>query len=307
VKVPLNDPQGEATVIECYSRGGLQFSSLQKIKDEIKNNLNEIMLHIPPQQFSVEGELRFVLDGEMCVIGKDGSEDYRSIVSEIKRKSATVQNPRYLVFDLLTHAEFKSGISERSFSERLAILQRFLPTSESNLSSKTDMDGTFKHMRLLSQLPFTEEMFSKMSAQSEKQGWEGLMLRKDTIYCGDRSNDILKVKRFETEEYVVEDVVIGDITVINEGTGLQEKIETMVSVIINHTGPNANTGQQDVNQINVGSGFSHQERQLYYEKPDLIKGKTISVQFFEKTSSRDGKESLRFPTFKGLHGEKRVL
>lgn len=311
VPVPYNgDTNG--IIIECYSRGGLQFRSLDKVKNEIRSNINLIIPHIIPLPNSTtDGVLEFVFDGEMCVIRSDGSEDYRTIVSEIKRKSTTVQNPRYLVFDLLTYHEFKNRVSEedRTFRKRLDVLKQFLP---SYMNTKNDVadnedESDFPIMKLLPQMPFTEEMFLMMSEQSEKNGWEGLMLRKDAVYSGDRSNDILKVKRFETEEYEVQDVVFGDVTVINEDSGLQEKIETMVSVVINHIGPNANTGQMDTNQINVGSGFSQQERQMFYDNPQLIKGKTISVQFFEKTHSRDGKESLRFPTFKGLHGKKRVI
>jgi DNA ligase 1 len=313
VQLPFND-DANRVVIECYSRGGLQFSTLQKVKDEIRNNLANIIPHIVdlPNAVDEENMLKFVFDGEMCVIRSDGSEDYKTIVSEIKRKNKTVENPRYLVFDLLTYSEFKNGLStkERTFNERLKILKQFLPSYSYNKTASetaSEEDSKFAIIKLLPQLPFTEEMFLMMSEQAEKHGWEGLMLRKDAEYCGDRSNDILKVKRFETEEYEVQDLVFGEITVINEGSGLQEKIDTMVSVIINHTGMNVNTGELDVNQINVGSGFSQQERQMFYKNPDLIKGKTISVQFFEKTNSKDGKESLRFPTFKGLHGKKRVI
>ena len=307
VKVPFPFNEGDNMTIECFSRGGLQFGSLQKVKDEIRNNIDVIIPHVINLENSIvnidgQKSLQFVFDGEMCVIRSDGSEDYRTIVSEIKRKSYTVQNPRYLVFDMLTYHDFKNlTTKDRTFSKRLESLKQFLPLYTDKSPS------SFSIIKLLPQLPFTEEMFLMMSEQSEKNGWEGLMLRKDAEYTGDRSNDILKVKRFETEEYEVQDVVFGDITIINEDTGLQEKIETMVSVIINHVGLNTNTNEQDTNQINVGSGFSQQERRTFYENPNLIKGKTISVQFFEKTRSRDGKESLRFPTFKGLHGKKRVI
>lgn len=316
VKVPLPfNGDVEKVVIECYSRGGLQFSTLQKVKDEIKSNLNEIVPEIITLPHAVEENmLKFALDGEMCVIRSDGSEDYKTIVSEIKRKNRTVENPRYLVFDLLTYSEFKNGVSEkeRTFSERLKILKKFLPCysykkKNEKQKKRREDDTKFSIIKLLPQFPFTEDMFLMMSQEAETNGWEGLMLRKDAEYCGDRSNDILKVKRFETEEYEVKDVVFGEIGVINEGSGLQEQIETMVSVIIHHTGININTGNVDTNQVNVGSGFSQQERQMYYKNPELIKGKTISVQFFEKTNSKDGKESLRFPTFKGLHGKQRVI
>jgi DNA ligase-1 len=187
-------------------------------------------------------------------------------------------------------------------------LRNIFPSYETNLKKFISSDST-PHLtakgvvetttiQMLPQLPFTEEMFGAMS---------GLMIRKDAPYQGKRSNDLLKVKKFETEEYKVEDVVFGPIMVINEDSGLQETIEALVSVVINHKGLNTLTNAEDTKVINVGSGFSQQERVEFYNHPERIKGKVISVQFFETIRSKDGKESLRFPTFKGIHGNKRVL
>lgn len=221
------------------------------------------------------------------------------------------------MFDLLTEQEFRNETSERTFAQRIATLRNIFPSYETNLKKFISSDST-PHLtakgvvntttiQMLPQLPFTEEMFGAMSGQAEKQGWEGLMLRKDAPYQGKRSNDLLKVKQFETEEYKVQDVVFGPILIINEETGLQETIEALVSVVIHHKGLNTLTNAEDTKVINVGSGFSQQERVEFYNHPERIKGKVISVQFFETIRSKDGKESLRFPTFKGIHGNKRVL
>ena len=40
------------------------------------------------------------------------------------------------------------------------------------------------------------ESWKDYKGTEESEGWEGLIARKDTIYKGKRSNDILKIKMF---------------------------------------------------------------------------------------------------------------
>jgi DNA ligase-1 len=59
--------------------------------------------------------------------------------------------------------------------------------------------------------------------------------------------------------------------------------------------------------VRVGSGFSIEQRQEFYQDPNKILGKIIEVQYFEETKNQDGGISLRFPTFKILHGAARTV
>ena len=59
--------------------------------------------------------------------------------------------------------------------------------------------------------------------------------------------------------------------------------------------------------LRVGSGFTIEQRQYFYRNPDAILNKQITVQYFEETKNQDGGISLRFPTFKVLHGETRTV
>ena len=45
----------------------------------------------------------------------------------------------------------------------------------------------------------------------------------------------------------------------------------------------------------------------FYKNPKKILGKIITVQYFEETKNQDGGISLRFPTFKILHGSARTV
>ena len=47
-----------------------------------------------------------------------------------------------------------------------------------------------------------------------------------------------------------------------------------------------------------GSGFTQEEREMYWSNPNEIVGKVVEIQYFETTTnSRTGEHGLRFPTF----------
>jgi DNA ligase-1 len=104
------------------------------------------------------------------------------------------------------------------------------------------------------------------------------------------------MKSFKDGEFKVKDIVIGNIRIINKDSGLEETIETMVSVIIDYKGYD----------VNVGSGFSLSERKFYYLNSSQIIDKMITVQYFGESNNEQGGLSLRFPTFKVNHGIKRM-
>jgi DNA ligase-1 len=121
------------------------------------------------------------------------------------------------------------------------------------------------------------------------------MLRADEPYKGKRSKDLLKVKKFFDDEYEVVDTEMGPFRYVKDGAECEE---TMLScVMINHKGYT----------VRVGSGFSIEQRQEFYKNPKKILGKVATVQFFEETKNQEGGISLRFPTFKFLHGSARTV
>jgi len=135
----------------------------------------------------------------------------------------------------------------------------------------------------LPQYQYSKELFDKMMKEAEEKKWEGLMLRKNTVYKTGRTKDLLKVKNFKDAEFEVKEIITGDFRVISNKSGLEETIQTMTAVIIDNNGV----------KVKVGSGFSIDQRNKFYKNPDLIIGKMITVKFFEETP--DG--SLRFPIF----------
>jgi DNA ligase-1 len=215
---------------------------------------------------------------------KDGGlEDFQGIIKEIGRKEHTIQNPMYYVFDMLQTNEFNNQSGEIPLSTRLLQLGVFF-----------SLHSDLKCVAPLVQIQVSSrEHFEEMVADATNLGYEGIMIRKDVGYEGKRSKNLLKVKKMHDAEYVVVDVENGIHRVIEAGREVEE--EMLRAVMVEHKG----------NRVRVGSGFSIDQRRFYYQNPDEILGKTITVQYFEETTDQHGDHSLRFPVIKVVHGQKR--
>ena len=257
------DANGEP---KFFSRQGKEFLTLDNLKTDIK----------------ALGLKNTVLDGEVCILNETGDEDFASIIKEIKRKDHTIATPFYWMFDMLDMQDFNSKTSEVTFGQRIADLNALFNTSKLKLYSPLLIG-------VLPQKIGNDQVFSEMMAESKAGGWEGLMLRKDSTYKGKRSNEILKVKQMFDEEYIVVDLENDVHRVIVDGAEVEELM--LKNVIIEHKG----------NQVRVGSGFSHEQRRHYFENPNEILGKQITVQYFEESQSKSGEYSLRFPVIKAVY------
>jgi DNA ligase-1 len=266
----------EKNTAVAYSRNGIRLAALAPLEELISKAI--ISQDKTPQSF--------VLDGEVCAVDASGMENFAEAVSSAKRKSVRMENYRFYVFDMLTLDEFESTHGSRKLSDRQKDLHRFV-----------DLVSDPIHLQIVNQTSYTEDSFKQQQLSSSEHSWEGLMLRMDTEYKGKRSNDILKVKNFQTEEYVVQGYETASMRMINEKTGLENNVQVLKSVQIQHKG----------SVVHVGSGFNFDERRTFFEHPDLIVGKIISVKYFEESQDSSGKKSLRFPIFAALHGAQRVV
>ena len=61
------------------------------------------------------------------------------------------------------------------------------------------------------------------------------------------------------------------------------------------------------NEVQVGSGFSIEQRKLYFNYPEDIIDHVITVQHFEESQNQLGENSLRFPVVKIIHGKERQI
>lgn len=247
--------------IKTYSREGKEFFTLDVIKSEVKKlNLTNT-----------------VLDGELCIVDENGNEDFQSILKEYKKKDHTIKNPCYLLFDILPLDVFLATSGGNTLSERIIQLSRILQNYRGeNLKQLEQV-----HLKSLND-------FQEMVDKANKNNWEGIMIRKDIPYEGKRSNNLLKVKKFFDAEYIVEAIDCGPFRVIVGGKEVTE--DMLRNVTIRHKGY----------KVDVGSGFSIEQRRKYKKSPNDIIGKQITVAYFEETHNQNGEISLRFPTVKAI-------
>ena len=258
--ITIVDYQGN---VKSYSRVGNEFETLQVVKDAIRSL----------------GVVGVVFDGEICLMDKDGNEDFQGIMKQIKRKNHTIENPKYVMFDYLTLKEFDAKESEKTLAERI---MRFTKLD----TMINDQDS----LSVLEQVVVSDDdHFAKLKADAEKSGYEGVMLRKNVGYEGKRSQNLLKVKKFFDAEYVVESIDFEDHRIIRDGK--EVTVRMMAQAYINHKGY----------EVKVGSGWNQEQRLKYEANPELIIGKTITVQYFEESKNQQGELSLRFPTVKHVY------
>ena len=256
--------------VSFYSRTGKSFDTLNVVADGI------IALGIK----------NVIFDGELCLVDEDGNEDFQGIMKQLKKKDHTIPNPSYKIFDMISHDEFynKKGEKNRPYSIRLANLTEIMTKNECPC------------LTLLEQvLVHNDEHFQEWVKEAADSFWEGVMLRADQPYKGKRSKDLLKVKKFFDDEYEVVDTEMGPFRYVLNG---KEHEENMLScVMVKHKD----------HIVRVGSGFSIEQRQEFYQNPNKILGKIVTVQYFEETKNQNDGISLRFPTFKILHGAARTV
>lgn len=263
--IAIFDSEGQ---VKFYSRAGNEFLTLSVLADDL-------------MQLGLKNQ---VLDGEICLVDENGKEDFQGIIKQIGRKDHTIQNPMYIMFDMLTLEDFLAGTSTESFGLRNGRLFWL------------DNNNDLKYAAHLDQLAVTcDDDVQNYMVTARQHGWEGLMLRKDSVYIGKRSNEILKIKEMHDAEYLVIDVETAVQRVIVNGAEVEELM--LKNAIVEHKG----------NRVQVGSGFSLEQRRFYRDNPQELLGKTITVQFFEETQDQHGAYSLRFPVFKAIYENGRTV
>ena len=257
------DSEGKCTL---FSRTGKEFTTLNKVKEAIEKT----------------GIINVTFDGEICLMDDNGNEDFQGIMKELRRKDHQIENPIFLMFDMLNNWEFDNGKGDTPLNLRLQTLRGWF-------------NGRFidnNILRYLDQFQITgDDHFETWNKMSAENGWEGFMLRKNVGYEGKRTKNLVKVKKFFDAEYEVLGWDIDTHEVVRDGKS--ESMTMLSQVWIEHKG----------HIVKVGSGFT-QDQRLEYMGGSIV-GKLITVQYFEETKNDKGGISLRFPTVKHIYEKER--
>jgi DNA ligase-1 len=258
--------EGKCTL---FSRTGKEFTTLDKVKEAIE----------------ATGVTSITFDGEICLVDKDGNEDFQGVMKQLRRKDHQIQNPAYIIFDVLDNIDFDNAKGNIPLKTRLQKIRSWLALTGNNNSNI---------LRYTEQVKIEDnnhfELWSEMSNQN---GWEGVMLRKNVGYEGKRTKNLVKVKKFFDNEYKVVGFDIDNHEVVRDGKSVT--MQMLSQVYIEHKGY----------KVKVGSGFTQEQRLKYMD--GSIMGKTICVQYFSETKNDKGGISLRFPTLKHIYDGKRDM
>lgn len=253
----------------------------------LKSGNNVELLSRSGQQMTgfieVEQELRTlpdgVYDGEMLADASiDNSLDlFSTTIMTARTKSNNKINMSYNVFDYVKNiSDFMNGNLNENCRNRKKELENIVKT------------GNCKHIKYVPVLydgVYNGSIIDKMLNTVLELKGEGLMINLvDAPYQKKRTNDILKVKKMQTVDLRVVDLF--------EGKGTFKG--TLGGVVVNFKG----------SQVGVGSGFSNDQRNDFWQHPEKIFGKIVEVQYFEESKDKTGKPSLRFPVFKQVRNDK---
>lgn len=236
----------------------------------------EPVKHILEQIQDIE-EIRnyFVLDGE-CLYFENGKENFQKGISLCQRDERLFgcDNICYVIFDMIPKKNFLSKTPFEKFESEYDRLINLL-ADETQQSPDYSLISTKLHNVYIAR---QDKDKSKLAQLCTENNWEGLMLRDgNSPYEYKRTNKLLKIKSMEDMELKL----VG----MEEGTGKHEgRLGAFICEYQN-------------NVVKVGSGFSDELRDEYWNNQDKYIGKMVKVQYFEKTINQDGQPSLRFPVF----------
>jgi DNA ligase-1 len=219
-----------------------------------------------------------VLDGEIM------SGTFQDLMKQIHRKSSAKANDAVLnLFDIVTLADFESGESARTQIERSTWLKQWFEDNETALPNVTVVAQELVDL----DTDEGKKRYKEINAMAIAGGYEGIMLKDpEAGYKCKRSVAWLKLKPF----IEVSLTVVG----FEEGTG--KNIGKLGALVCEGT----DDGKDIV--VNVGSGFSDDDRNVYWENADSVIGNIVEVRADAITQNQDGTYSLRFPRFKGFRG-----
>jgi DNA ligase 1 len=253
--------------VDQYSRNGKEFVNFPHIKAQIA---------AVADQFSEP----MVLDGEVM------SASFQDLMTQVNRKSDVQTTDAVLhLFDILPLTAFDNGGWDKSQTERSELVYKWHKRNADVLPNV----GVVGHELVDLNTAEGKKRYKEINEQAIAGGYEGIMLKDPAgIYEIKRSAAWLKLKPF----IEVSLTVVG----VEEGTGKN----------VGRLGALVCEGVDDGRTIlvNVGGGYSDDQRIAYWASRDSIIGKVVEVRADAITKNQDGTYSLRFPRFRTFRGFK---
>jgi|TARA_B110000879_G_scaffold139780_1_gene182097 DNA ligase-1 len=264
-------------VATCYSRNGKIFENFTHIEDQVTNNVQSIIALLGSKIGNCSKG--FVFDGE--VVGASFNE----LMKQARRKTdAKADDTVFHVFDVMPLADFQRGHCNAQFRKRITAMNNLRPLLE-NLSSVE----TMSHIIVDLDTDEGKQQIKTYSNDMVNAGFEGIMIKDlEAPYECKRNLFWMKWKPTITVDLQVID--------IEEGTGRNKsRLGALVC---------QGTDDGKLINVNVGSGFSDDQRAEFYSNQFDVIGETVEVLCDAVSQNQDGSYSLRFPRFVRFRDDK---
>jgi DNA ligase-1 len=260
------------SVVSSYSRNGKVFENFGHIEQAI--------IGVCKKLISVGGKSLasgFLLDGEVT------GNSFQELMKQARRKrDAQATDSVFHVFDIIPLEDFDRGHWNAQLSKRIAILEKLRPIFETTTcikllpSIQVDLDTAAGRDQL-----------DRYAGDQVRVGYEGIMIKSlDAPYECKRNTFWLKWKPTITVDL--------EITHVEAGTG--RNAGRLGALVCN----GVDSGKTI--SVNVGSGFSDDQRISFYDDRDNLIGQVVEVLADAVTQNQDGSYSLRFPRFVRFRG-----
>jgi len=222
----------------------------------------------------------FVADGELTLKDKgdlSDNEAFRVSTGILNSDNVNKTVICYTIFDMVPVKDFDALKPQVTYRYRRDILNQFAERI-------ADTDGAVKVLPVLYH-GTDQSKIEELLEQMVREDKEGLMINTDAPYRRTRHKGILKVKRFYTM----------DLPIIRceEGTGRLSG--TLGAFVLKYK----------ENEVKVGSGFTDEQREQFWNNRDDMEGLLCEVKYKEISQDKGtGLESLQFPVFVGIRTDK---
>lgn len=260
--------------VELYTRQGKLIEGCIEIEQDLEVLRKYLSTEVDKLRYKCKSE--FVFDGELLAKDCDYSTVYKETTKRVKNKNEIKTGIEFKIFDILDYEEFENNKCNRIYSERMFLLHTLDIMKCDEVNSVSILRPIYIGKDIDKILGLLDEYKNK--------GAEGLMVNLyNGLYEFKRSKNILKLKTMQTADLRVVDY--------EEGNGKNKgKLGALIVEFIHNN---------NIYTCKVGSGFSDEERVLYWNNIDLVMDKIVEIQFFEITNNSNNEYSLRFPVWLG--------
>ena len=243
---------------KLISRQGKEFKGLNHIIEDIKKLVLD----------------DYFIDGELMRNNIDGCDDNLNFRMTTSIVNSDTEDKSEIIFTIFDIFPVETIIGEKT-NEKYSVRKQRMKDIE-KIIQQTDT----KNIRVV-EMVYEGSDTSKIDEWLDyavDKNWEGLMLNKNTPYDFKRTTNLIKIKRFYTCDLKIIDYVEG-----------QGKYKGMLgSFVVNYKG----------NKLEIGSGFTDEERVKFWTLRELLIGKIIEIKYKDVSkNTKTGLESLQFATY----------